>query len=153
MRRTGILGLACLLAVAGPSFVDGRSSSPTQSRSWHIEDFHSDLRVFSTGAVEVTERIRVRFDGSFNGVYRTIPVEYRGTRGFNLTLRLDVAGGAVTRLTNNPSNDGLPAISPDGNSIAFMSDRSHSRALGLFIASLAYLPALMILMMLDRTAV
>ncbi len=92
MRRTGILGLACLLAVAGPSFVDGRAPSPTQSRSWHIEDFHSDLRVFSTGAVEVTERIRVRFDGSFNGVYRTIPVEYRGTRGFNVTLRLDVAG-------------------------------------------------------------
>ncbi len=37
--------------------------------------------------------------------------------------QLDVAGGAVTRLTNNPSNDGLPAISPDGASIAFMSDR------------------------------
>jgi hypothetical protein len=92
MRRTGILGLACALALAGPSFVDGRDPPPTQSRSWQIEDFHSDIRVFSTGAVEIAERIRVRFDGSFNGVYRTIPVEYRGPRGFNLTLRLDVAG-------------------------------------------------------------
>ena len=109
MRRTGILGLACLLAVAGPSFVDGRSSSPTQSRSWHIEDFHSDLRVFSTGAVEVTERIRVRFDGSFNGVYRTIPIEYRGTRGFNVTLRLDVAGvedGSGSPLRHELSREG-----------------------------------------------
>ena len=92
MRRTGILGLACILVLAGPSFVDGRVSSATQARSWRIEDFHSDLRVFSTGAVEITERIRVRFDGSFNGVYRTIPVEYRGPRGFNVTLRLDVTG-------------------------------------------------------------
>jgi hypothetical protein len=92
MRRTGLLGLACLLALAGPSFAGGPASSPTQSRSWNIEDFHSDLRVFGTGAVEITERIRVRFDGSFNGVYRTIPVEYRDTRGFNLTLRLDVIG-------------------------------------------------------------
>lgn len=92
MRRPGLLGLACILVLAGPSFVEGRESSPTQARSWRIEDFHSDLRVFSTGAVEVTERIRVRFDGSFNGVYRTIPIEYRGTSGFNVTLRLDVTG-------------------------------------------------------------
>ena len=108
MRRSGYIGLACILALAGPAFAvpsetpsrhttapeptDGRISSPAEARSWRIEDFHSDIRVFSTGAVEITERIRVRFDGSFNGVYRTIPVEYRGTGGFNVTLRLDVTG-------------------------------------------------------------
>ncbi len=108
MRRPGFIGLACILALAGPSFsvasktppgpaaapdpTDGIVSSPAEARSWRIEDFHSDIRVFSTGAVEVTERIRVRFDGSFNGVFRLIPVEYRGTGGFNLTLRLDVTG-------------------------------------------------------------
>ena len=37
--------------------------------------------------------------------------------------RLDVADGSVTRLTDNPANDGLPAVSPDGSRIAFMSDR------------------------------
>lgn len=108
MRRPWFIGLACTLALAGPSFsvasetpsrhtpapdpTDGRVSAPADARGWRIEDFHSDIRVFSTGAVEVTERIRVRFDGSFNGVFRLIPVEYRGTGGFNLTLRLDVTG-------------------------------------------------------------
>lgn len=118
MRRPWFIGLACTLALAGPSFAvaseipsrpaaapdatDGRVSAPgptdgrvlasIEARSWRIEDFHSDIRVFSTGAVEVAERIRVRFDGSFNGVFRLIPVEYRGTGGFNLTLRLDVTG-------------------------------------------------------------
>lgn len=109
MRRSGILGLACVLALAGPSFVDGRESSPAQARSWRIEDFHSDLRVFSSGAVEVTERLRVRFDGSFNGVYRTIPIEYRGTSGFNVTLRLDVTGvedGSGTPLRYELSRQG-----------------------------------------------
>jgi Tol biopolymer transport system component len=34
-----------------------------------------------------------------------------------------VAGGAVTRITQNPANDGLPAVSPDGQRVAFYSDR------------------------------
>ncbi len=34
------------------------------------------------------------------------------------------SGLRLSRLTNNPANDGLPAWSPDGNTIAFLSDRS-----------------------------
>jgi Tol biopolymer transport system component len=37
---------------------------------------------------------------------------------------LDTIGRDVTRLTNNPAQDGLPAISPDGQYVAFMSDRN-----------------------------
>jgi len=33
------------------------------------------------------------------------------------------SGGNVTRLTNNAANDGLPTWSPDGSTIAFVSDR------------------------------
>jgi Tol biopolymer transport system component len=32
-------------------------------------------------------------------------------------------GSNVTRLTNDKANDGLPAWSPDGSTIAFVSDR------------------------------
>ncbi|MEJ2481895.1 MAG: DUF2207 domain-containing protein [Gemmatimonadota bacterium] len=76
--------------LAGPT-VATRTIAPS-ARSWRIEDFHSEVRVLATGAIEVSERLRVRFDGSFNGIYRTIPIEYRDTRNFNVSLRLEVAG-------------------------------------------------------------
>lgn len=37
--------------------------------------------------------------------------------------RLNLADGAVTRLTDDPAPDGLPALSPDGQRIAFISKR------------------------------
>jgi uncharacterized membrane protein YgcG len=61
---------------------------PAVARSWHIEAFHAEVRVETTGRVRVTERIRVRFEGSYNGIYRDIPIEYRQALGFNYTLRL-----------------------------------------------------------------
>ena len=42
------------------------------------------------GSLDVLERIRFRFDGSYNGVYRTIPVRYRTAQGFDYRLYLDV---------------------------------------------------------------
>ena len=91
MLRSGLIGLLGALGLAGsaPAATSG-SGTPAPARSWHIEEFHSDIRVLKTGAVEVTERIRVRFDGSFNGIYRTIPIEYRDAANFNVSLRLDV---------------------------------------------------------------
>jgi Tol biopolymer transport system component len=37
---------------------------------------------------------------------------------------MDVAGGGLTQLTNDPGNDSNPAWSSDGNTIAFQSDRA-----------------------------
>lgn len=37
--------------------------------------------------------------------------------------RLDIESGAIMRLTVDPAQDGLPAVSPDGKWVAFMSDR------------------------------
>ena len=36
---------------------------------------------------------------------------------------VDFSGGAVTNLTQNPTNDGMATFSPDGSKIAFVSDR------------------------------
>ncbi|TFG64576.1 MAG: DUF2207 domain-containing protein, partial [Gemmatimonadales bacterium] len=71
------------------STVDREYASSTATRSWHIEEFRSEVRVLSTGRIQVTERIRVRFDGSYNGIYRDIPIEYRTRLNLNYTLLLD----------------------------------------------------------------
>ncbi len=75
------------------------SAAAAQERSWRIENFHADIRVLESGAIEVTETIRPRFNGSYNGIYRTIPVEYR-TNLFRRKLRLSV--DAVTDADGNP---------------------------------------------------
>ena len=82
--------LAVLLLVAFPAISGSAAPEPdSRARSWYIQDFSTEVRVLTTGQVVVTERIRVRFDGSFNGVYRDIPIEYRTRLNLNYTLRLD----------------------------------------------------------------
>lgn len=69
-------------------------ASPAFGRDWRITDFHGMYSVDKNGGVVVTERIQLEFTGTFNGIYRTIPVEYPGPRGTNYTLFLKVV--AVT---------------------------------------------------------
>ncbi len=75
------------------------SPAAAQERSWRIENFHADIRVSESGSIEVTETIRPRFEGRYNGIYRTIPVEYR-TNGFRYKLYVSVE--AVTDAEGNP---------------------------------------------------
>ena len=64
--------------------------APAWARNWHISDFHSTVSVNDQGAVVVMERIAVVFDGSYHGIYRTIPVDYPGPNGTNYRLFLKV---------------------------------------------------------------
>lgn len=75
--------------VSSEASVGRETPAVPATRSWYIEEFRSEVRVLSTGTVVVTERIRVRFDGSFNGIYRDIPIEYRTRLNLNYTLLLD----------------------------------------------------------------
>jgi hypothetical protein len=61
-------------------------------RSLAIERFDATIQVEHDGAIVVAESIVARFTGSWNGVYRTIPVEYHTSQGFNWTLRLELLG-------------------------------------------------------------
>ncbi|GKS65822.1 hypothetical protein YTPLAS72_31260 [Nitrospira sp.] len=76
-----ILLPVCLLIIA---------QTPAQARTMVIEQFHADIQVLSDGDLIVTETIRPRFTGSWNGLKRDIPVEYRTPQGFNYTLLLDL---------------------------------------------------------------
>jgi len=88
------LVLVLVVVAAGPLLGQGRSL--------RIESFDVRVEVREDAAVEITESIRFRFDGSWNGVYRLIPIEYRTPQGFSKSLLLDVdevrtAGGRELR--------------------------------------------------------
>ena len=57
----------------------------TVARSWVIEDFRAEIHVKRSGVIDVAETLRVRFEGSYNGIFRTIPIQYVTPRG--LTAR------------------------------------------------------------------
>ncbi len=84
MRR--ILPLLFLLALAAPA---------QGQRSLAIRQFDATILVNPDGTIDVTETITAQFTGSWNGIYRTIPVEYRTPQGFNWTLRLDFLGATA----------------------------------------------------------
>jgi uncharacterized membrane protein YgcG len=78
--RSAIVAV-CLLAWPGAA---------AAQRSLVIQEFAADVEVGTDGGIRVTETIQPRFAGQWNGVYRTIPVEYRTPQGFTYELRLDV---------------------------------------------------------------
>lgn len=68
------------------------SARATAVRSWSIESFHAEVQVLRNGNVEVVETLQVRFEGSYNGIFRTIPIQYRTRANLNYTLGLEVLG-------------------------------------------------------------
>lgn len=66
------------------------ASSAADARTLVMESFHSDIEVLENGALEVTETLHPRFQGQWNGIYRTIPTEYRNQYGFGHSYRLQV---------------------------------------------------------------
>jgi len=79
--------LAGLVIAAG-----GFAPRAALARSIAIDDFDVSIDVAASGALEVTETIRLRFDGAWNGIHRLIPVEYRTPRGDRFFLRFSLAG-------------------------------------------------------------
>src|SRR6266566_3484313 len=63
-------------------------STPAWARSYHIAKFNSTIHVDEDGSARISEQITFAFSGSFQGVYRNIPVEYPGPGGSNYSLFL-----------------------------------------------------------------
>jgi uncharacterized membrane protein YgcG len=74
--------LALLICCASPA------APVAAQRSYTIERFDASIRVAPDASLEVTETITARFVGSYNGIYRKIPVIYRMPQGLNWTLGL-----------------------------------------------------------------
>ncbi|MFZ0211398.1 MAG: DUF2207 domain-containing protein [Candidatus Acidiferrales bacterium] len=90
LRRAAIF-LVLLLATA----------LPAAARQLTIQNFNIQINVHADSTIEVTETLEVRFEGAWNGIYRTIPVEYSDSLGFTYSLFFeaqsitDAAGNAL----------------------------------------------------------
>ncbi|MGH7805195.1 MAG: DUF2207 domain-containing protein, partial [Candidatus Binatia bacterium] len=89
MKRCALLIISSLtVAVAAtvgvPALADARSLA--------IEKFEADIIVLETGVIRVRETITARFEGQWNGIYRTIPIEYRTPQGFSYRLLVEPRG-------------------------------------------------------------
>lgn len=63
-------------------------ASAHAQRSLRVEAWDVTISVREDGTMGVVESIRYRFTGSWNGVFRDIPIEYRTPRGFEHRLEL-----------------------------------------------------------------
>ena len=107
-RRLFVLALgAYLAAMSFPGRAQGQ-------RSWRLESFDVLLEVQPDGSLTVTEMLQPRFVGSFNGIFRTIPVDYRTPEGFNYRLFVD-----LVRVTDENGNALRYETSREGHYIKY----------------------------------
>ncbi len=69
-------------------------ADPAEARKLFMEEFGANIEVHADGRITVEERLRVRFDGSWNGVLRNIQTDYQYAGGVRGKIRLTL--GAVT---------------------------------------------------------
>ena len=88
MLRRLAFPLAAVFAAGLATFFAASASA----RTLRIREFHAELDVLPDSSLDVTEIIHVQFEGPWQGIYRTIPVEYAGPGGFNYSLFLTDLG-------------------------------------------------------------
>jgi uncharacterized membrane protein len=67
---------------------------PALARSYRISNFNSVIHVEDDGTARIQEQITFVFSGTFQGIYRDIPVDYPGPAGSN--YRIFVKIGDIT---------------------------------------------------------
>ena len=78
-----------LLALLG-CFAATAPQATEAQRRYFVDSFNATIQVREDGSIRVMESITFRFEGSYQGVYRTIPVEYETDRGFDYRLFLKI---------------------------------------------------------------
>ncbi|HKW87460.1 MAG TPA: DUF2207 domain-containing protein [Candidatus Acidoferrales bacterium] len=81
-------------------FVVFLAAWPAAARQLTIHSFDVAVDVHADSTIEVTEILEVKFEGSWNGIYRMIPIQYRNAEGFNYTLFLEPE--SITDDNGNP---------------------------------------------------
>jgi uncharacterized membrane protein len=88
--RLLFVALSLVAALAAVAVVAPPAALHAQERSLEITSFDVDLHVEKKATLLVTERITANFIGSWNGIYRAIPVRYRMDNGSDYTINIDV---------------------------------------------------------------
>lgn len=73
-----LLGLLCLTPLWA------------QARAWQIARFDTRITLGDNGTARVDEEIHPRFDGTFHGIVRTLPLDYPGPDGTAFQLHVTV---------------------------------------------------------------
>ncbi len=77
-RRSARAALAlCMILLA---------AGAAPARTLTIQSFKAEVTVTPDGAVDVVETIEAHFAGAWNGLYRTIPIDYKTAQGLNYSL-------------------------------------------------------------------
>lgn len=111
------LAVAAIAVVVGasirpapaPAAAVSDTTEPAVERSWTIQSFEVEVRVLPSGAISITETIKPRFEGKYNGIFRLIPIEVRLPSGLNHSILLDVRSvtdGAGNSLEYKSSREG-----------------------------------------------
>ncbi|MFL5538634.1 MAG: DUF2207 domain-containing protein, partial [Longimicrobiaceae bacterium] len=84
MRRLLAVLLSLAAALAAPSALHARDIT--------IRDYRSDVVVNRDGTTDVTETLRVYFEGSWNGIFRDLSLQHETGQGRRERLRVEVLG-------------------------------------------------------------
>jgi uncharacterized membrane protein len=81
-------------------------SIPAWARSYRISKYITDIHVDNDGSARVSEHITFVFVGQFEGIHRSIPVDYPGPNGTNYSLFVNVQSvtgddGSPLKFTRN----------------------------------------------------
>jgi hypothetical protein len=107
MRRALVLLLSLAAALASPAALHARDIV--------IRDYQSDAVVNRDGTTDVTETLRVYFEGSWNGIFRDLSLQHRTGQGQRARLSVDVLsvtgvdGGSLQYWEEHPG-DGVLRI-------------------------------------------
>lgn len=61
-------------------------ASAAPARTLTIQSFKSEVTITPDGTIDVIETVQIHFAGSWNGFYRTIPIDYKTAQGLNYSL-------------------------------------------------------------------
>ncbi|HZD06320.1 MAG TPA: DUF2207 domain-containing protein [Longimicrobiales bacterium] len=90
MTFRALLRVVALLLLAVPAGLPMSGGLAAQGRSLRLESFHADIVVRPDGHIVVTETLRPRFTGSWNGVYRNLSLQHETARGLPKRLRVEI---------------------------------------------------------------